>query len=285
MIHRVFSATNQITDASEQLSTTAQSISQSSSEQAAGVEQTSAAIEQMSASVTQNALHAANTNEIAGQTALLSEEGGKAVKDTVNAMRQITEKVKIIEGIAYQTNLLALNAAIEAAHAGEQGRGFAVVATEVRKLAEHSEKAAKEIGTMALENLKVSEYAGALLSQIVPNIKKTSMLVQEIAAASAEQSNGIHQINQAILQLDNVTQQNATASEQLASASEEIASQAVMLQQMIYYFKIENNTVFVDNNKYSKPNYDKTHSNLAVSMKLSKISSSISPDKKDFERF
>jgi methyl-accepting chemotaxis protein len=279
VIRRVLSATSQITDASEQLSVTAQSISQSTSVQAAGVEETSAAIEQMSASITQNAHHAANTNEIAGQSAQLSEDGGKAVKDTVNAMRQITEKVKIIEGIAYQTNLLALNAAIEAAHAGEQGRGFAVVATEVRKLAEHSEKAAKEIGTMALENLKVSEHAGVLLGQIVPNIRKTSMLVQEIAAASAEQSNGINQVNQAILQLDKVTQQNATAAEELASASEEIASQAVMLQQMIHYFKVSENETFQIDDQPS------SHHKTSPVMKLPKVHLSTIHDKNDFEKF
>ncbi len=279
VIRRVLSATGQITDASEQLSITAQNISQSSSEQAASVEETSTSIEQMSASITQNAHHAANTNEIAGQSAQLSEDGGKAVKDTVNAMRQITEKVKIIEGIAYQTNLLALNAAIEAAHAGEQGRGFAVVATEVRKLAEHSEKAAKEIGAMALENLKVSEHAGVLLSQVVPNIRKTSMLVQEIAAASAEQSNGINQVNQAILQLDKVTQQNATAAEELASASEQIASQAVMLQQMIHYFKVSENETFQIDDQPS------SHHKTSPVMKLPKVHLSTIHDKNDFEKF
>jgi len=293
VIRHVQSATGQIADASEQLSMTAQNISQSTSVQAAGVEETSASIEQMSASITQNAHHAANTNEIAGQSAQLSEDGGKAVKDTVNAIRQITEKVKIIEGIAYQTNLLALNASIEAAHAGEQGHGFAVVATEVRKLAEHSEIAAKEIGAMALENLKISEYAGSLLSQVVPNSRKTSMLVQEIAAASTEQSNAISQINQSIIQLDTVTQQNASSAEELASASEEIASQTAMLQQMINYFKVTD-TVIIEENEFSKqhPQFSKhkakektTAGTIVSSRSLPKAPLLSSHDKKDFEKF
>jgi methyl-accepting chemotaxis protein len=277
VIKQVFSAMNQIAEASGHLSITAQNISQSSSEQAASVEQSSTSIEQMSASITQNAQHAANTNEIAGQTAQLSEDGGNAVKDTVQAMRQITEKVKIIKRISYQTNLLALNAAIEAAHAGEQGRGFAVVANEVRKLADQSEQAAKSIGSMAFENLKISEHAGVLLSQIVPNIKKTSMLIQEIAAASAEQSNGISQVNLAILQLDKVAQQNATAAEQLASASEEIASQSTMLQQMINYFKVDN---------YDNKDESNNLPNQPAFLVTNPCSSSFTLNyKQDFERF
>jgi len=288
VMRRVQSATGQITEASEQLSITAQNISQSSSEQAASVEETSASVEEMSASVSQNAQHAASTNEIAGQTAQMSEEGGQAVKDTVNAMRQIAEKVKVIEDIAYQTNLLALNAAIEAAHAGDQGRGFAVVAIEVRKLAEHSEKAAKEIGSMALGSLDVSEHAGVLLSQIVPNIRKTSMLVQEIAAASAEQNNGINQVNQAIIQLDTVTQQNASSAEELASASEEIAAQAAMLQQMINYFKVTDN-VIIEDNEFAKQNphfvTNKVKEKMVSSAKSPKAHLLSSHEKKDFEKF
>lgn len=288
VMRRIQTATGQIAEASEQLSITAQNISQSSSEQAASVEQTSASVEEMSASVAQNAQHAASTNEIAGQTAQLSEEGGKAVKDTVNAMRQIAEKVKVIEDIAYQTNLLALNAAIEAAHAGDQGRGFAVVAIEVRKLAEHSEKAAKEIGAMALGSLSVSERAGALLNQIVPNIRKTSMLVQEIAAASAEQNNGINQVNQAIIQLDTVTQQNASSAEELASASEEIATQASLLQQMINYFKVSSPTNNEENDfvKHSSPFPNKTK--MIGSPKTAKshvLGSHDKHGKQDFEKF
>jgi methyl-accepting chemotaxis protein len=288
VMRRVQSATGQITEASEQLSMTAQNISQSSSEQAASVEETSASVEEMSASVSQNAQHAASTNEIAGQTAQMSEEGGQAVKDTVSAMRQIAEKVKVIEDIAYQTNLLALNAAIEAAHAGDQGRGFAVVAIEVRKLAEHSEKAAKEIGSMALGSLGVSEHAGVLLGQIVPNIRKTSMLVQEIAAASAEQNNGINQVNQAIIQLDTVTQQNASSAEELASASEEIAAQAAMLQQMINYFKVTDN-VIIEDNEFAKQNphfvANKGKEKVVSSTKPSKSRLLPPREKKDFEKF
>jgi methyl-accepting chemotaxis protein len=167
-----------------------------------------------------------------------AEESGRTVKETVTAMRQIAEKVSIIEEIAYQTNLLALNAAIEAARAGEHGRGFAVVATEVRKLAERSQSAAKEISGLAAFSVAVAERSGRLLDQLVPGIRKTADLVQEVAAASSEQSSGVGQINKAMSRVDQVTQRNASAAEELASTAEEMASQAEALQQLVSYFRL-----------------------------------------------
>jgi len=166
-----------------------------------------------------------------------AEESGNAVNQTVDAMKLITQKIEIIDEIAYQTNLLALNAAIEAARAGEHGKGFAVVATEVRKLAERSQTAAKEISTLASDSVKVAERSGKLLDELVPSIKKTAELVQEVASASREQSSGVNQINKAMAQVDQVTQRNASSAEELSSTAEEMSSQAESLSQLMSFFK------------------------------------------------
>jgi methyl-accepting chemotaxis protein len=173
---------------------------------------------------------------MATKAAKEATEGGEAVKATVAAMKQIADKIGIIDDIAYQTNLLALNAAIEAARAGEHGKGFAVVAAEVRKLAERSQLAAQEIGKVAGSSVELAEKAGKLLDEMVPNIKKTSDLVQEITAASQEQSSGVGQINSAVGQLSQTTQQNASSSEELAATAEEMSGQAEQLQQTMAFF-------------------------------------------------
>jgi methyl-accepting chemotaxis protein len=237
IIGEVNSATDSLTSAAEEVSTTAQSLSQAASEQAAGVEETSAAIEQMTASIAQNTDNAKVTDGMAAKAAREAAEGGESVKATVSAMKQIAQKIGIIDDIAYQTNLLALNAAIEAARAGEHGKGFAVVAAEVRKLAERSQVAAQEIGTVATGSVELAEKAGKLLDEIVPSIKKTSDLVQEISAASQEQSSGVGQINSAVTQLSQTTQQNAASSEELAATAEEMSGQAEQLQQTMAFFK------------------------------------------------
>ena len=240
IIQEVRSAADTLSSASEQMNATAQSLSQSSSEQAASVEETSASMEEMSASIAQNTENSKITEGIASKSAQDAIDGGKAVKETVLAMRQIAQKISIIDDIAYQTNLLALNAAIEAGRAGEHGRGFAVVAAEVRKLAGRSQTAAKEIGEMAVSSVTMAEQAGKLLEQIVPSILRTSELVQEIAAASSEQSSGAHEINSAIGQISQATQQNAAASEELSSTSEELTTQALQLQEMMEFFTLLN---------------------------------------------
>jgi methyl-accepting chemotaxis protein len=240
-IAEVISSADQLGNASEQISATSQSLSQSSSEQASGVETTSSSIEQMAASINQNAENAKITDGMAGKANKEAIEGGVAVKQTVEAMKDIAAKIGIIDDIAYQTNMLALNAAIEAARAGDHGKGFAVVAAEVRKLAERSQVAAQEIGKLAETSVRTAETAGKLLDEIVPSISKTSDLVQEIAAASQEQSVGVNQVNTAMSQMNQITQQNAAASEELASTAEEMTGQVEQLQELMSFFKISGN--------------------------------------------
>jgi methyl-accepting chemotaxis protein len=223
---------------SQELSATSEELSQGATEQAASAEEVSSSMEQMGSNIRQNADNALQTEKIAVKSASDAREGGKAVSETVSAMKEIAGKISIIEEIARQTNLLALNAAIEAARAGDHGRGFAVVASEVRKLAERSQTAAAEISKLSTTSVDVAEKAGAMLLQIVPDIQKTAELVQEISAASNEQNAGTEQINKAIQQLDQVIQQNASASEEMASTSEELTSQAERLLEAIAFFNV-----------------------------------------------
>ncbi|MFO7448262.1 MAG: methyl-accepting chemotaxis protein [Ignavibacteriaceae bacterium] len=238
-VENVKAAADNVASGSQELSANSEQLSQGATEQAAAAEEASSSMEQMSSNIKQNAENAILTEKIAQKSADDASQGGKAVVETVNAMKSIAGKISIIEEIARQTNLLALNAAIEAARAGEHGKGFAVVASEVRKLAERSQVAAGEISQLSSSSVQIAEKAGDMLVKMVPDIQKTSELVQEITAASNEQNGGSEQINSAIQQLNLVIQQNASASEEMASTAEELTGQAEQLQQIISAFKLD----------------------------------------------
>ncbi|WP_295894332.1 methyl-accepting chemotaxis protein [uncultured Vibrio sp.] len=238
IISEVRGASNNLASASDKVSSTAQSMRISSSEQADSVELTTDSMEEMTSSISLNTENAKVTDGMASKAATEAKEGGMAVEQTVAAMRKIAEKIGIIDDIAYQTNLLALNAAIEAARAGEHGKGFAVVSAEVRKLAERSQIAAQEISEVASNSVELAERAGGLLEKIVPSITKTSDLVQEISAASEEQTVGVRQINNVMMQLTAITQQNASSSEQLTETSEMMNTQAQKLKSVMDFFTV-----------------------------------------------
>ncbi|PLY00128.1 MAG: methyl-accepting chemotaxis protein [Desulfuromonas sp.] len=239
VIGQVQAAVEQVSAGSQAMAASSEELSQGATEQAASAEEASSSIEEMVANIRQNSDNAQQTEKIAIQGAEDAQRSGQSVGETVVAMRNIAEKILIVEEIARQTNLLALNAAIEAARAGDHGKGFAVVASEVRKLAERSQQAAGEINELSITSVGVAEEAGAALEAMVPNIQKTAELVQEIAASSREQDSGAEQIAKAIQQLDSVIQQNASSSEEMASTSEELSSQSEGLSQTIDFFKVD----------------------------------------------
>lgn len=253
VISEVKATADHVASDSQQINQTAEQISQGATEQAASAEEASSAMEQMNSNIQQNAENAQQTEKIALKAAQDAKETGESVCLAIDAMNKIAEKISIIEEIARQTNMLALNAAIEAARAGEHGKGFAVVAAEVRKLAERSQKAAAEITGLASSSVHIAKEAGQKLNLLVPDIQKTSELIQEINAASMEQYTGVTQINQAIQQLDQVIQQNASSSEEMSSISEELAAQSEQLLRVISFFKIKSQFKYVTTKSFKIP--------------------------------
>jgi methyl-accepting chemotaxis protein len=231
-------ATTSVSSASTELSASAEELSQGATEQASTLQEISSSLDGVDSSVKANAQSAHATAQAAQGVSVRAEEGGKAVEETVAAMRQIAQKIQVVEDIAYQTNLLALNAAIEAARAGTQGKGFAVVAGEVRKLAERSQQAAHQIGELAERSVSVAENAGRLLGEIVPSIGRTSEQIRAIATVSQEQTSALHQISTGVRQLEEVVQHNVSASVELASTAAALATQATALEHLVGFFQL-----------------------------------------------
>lgn len=261
-----------IAAASEQLSSTSQELSQGASEQASSTEEISSSMEEMASNIEQNSENAQNAEKIAQKTDDGMNQVAASASKSLDSVKEITQKISIISEIAFQTNILALNAAVEAARAGEHGRGFAVVAAEVRKLAERSRIAATEIETLSKTSLNVTEESSYLMTNLTPEIQKTTQLAREIAASSLEQMNGAGQINSAIQQLNQVVQANAAASEEMATSSEELASQSEQLKLTINFFKLEEQLL-----ENLKPNDSRQKNNKQAKFKetyLSKKTSS-----------
>ncbi len=238
IVSNIIIGAENILSASQQMNSNSQQVSEGASEQASSVEEVSSTIEQFSSKIQQNSDNSQQTEKIATQVAMGIKEGNQSSEISVNSMKEIALKISIINDIAFQTNILALNAAVEAARAGEHGKGFAVVAQEVRKLAERSKIAADDIDRLTKSGVEVSEKAGKQLSDIVPEIERTSRLVQEIAAANMEMYTGSTYVTNAMEQLNKVTLQNAASSEQMASSAAELANQAKLLKESVSYFKV-----------------------------------------------
>ncbi|MBI9065007.1 MAG: hypothetical protein JEZ14_23675 [Marinilabiliaceae bacterium] len=238
IVEGIVTGADNIAAASQQMSSTAQQLSQSSNIQASSVEEISSTMEEIASNIQQNNDNALVTEKITNNTKTGIEQVNIETNEAVIATRSISEKILIINDIAFQTNILALNAAVEAARAGEHGRGFAVVAAEVRKLAERSKVAAVEIVDAAKLSLAGVEKSGVKMNELLPEVIKSSELVNEIAAGSMEQTKATEEVSQAVMQLNNQTQQNSAASEEMASSSEELASQAEQLTDLMSFFKL-----------------------------------------------
>jgi methyl-accepting chemotaxis protein len=238
VVSQVKRSSDSLAGSSDELNTTAEHLSSGAYQQASSVEEVSSTMEQMAANIENNTSNARETEKISRLVATNISQVSKAAKESLDSVHTIAGKINIINDIAFQTNILALNAAVEAARAGEHGRGFAVVAAEVRKLAERSKVAAEEIVMLAGQSVKVTEESGGLMLKIIPDIEKTAKLVQEIAASSLEQNNGATQVNTAIQQMNELTQQNAAAADQMSTNSERLAAEAVALKEQLTFFQI-----------------------------------------------
>ena len=269
----VTSAAENVSAGSQQLSASSEQMSQGASEQASSAEEVSSSMEEMAANIRRNADNSSETEKIASHSATDAEASGLAVAQAVEAMKTIAEKINIVQEIARQTDLLALNAAIEAARAGEHGKGFAVVASEVRKLAERSQTAASEIMALSSSTVTISAKAGEMLARLVPDIKRTADLVEEISAASREQNIGAEQINVAIQQLDQVTQQNAAAAEEMSATSEELAAQSDQLQSAMGFFNTGQVQSAASHRALPSPSRDQAHKGSGKPVKLTPLPS------------
>ena len=294
VVVQVQSAANSIASASEQMSSNAQQVSQGASEQASAAEEVSSSMEEMGSNIQQNTQNAQQTEKISVTAAQGMEKVKKSSNESLKSINEIADKITIIGDIAFQTNILALNAAVEAARAGEHGKGFAVVAAEVRKLAERSKVAAEEINSLSKSSVGVTNEASKLMEDIIPDVEKTSKLVQEITAASIEQNSGANQINHAINQLNQVTQQNAAAAEEMATSSEELSGHAQQLNDLISFFKVDENEVRKVSGYTNKPkaiehkSFKSNNNDSKMPVKASQnkgVKINIEENDSEFERF
>jgi len=268
-----------IATSSNELSTSSEQISQGATEQASSVEEVSSTMEEMASNIQQNSENAMQTEKISIEAASGIEKVNSASQQSLTSIKDIAERITIINDIAFQTNILALNAAVEAARAGEHGKGFAVVAAEVRKLAERSKVAADQIVSLSDQSVNVTENAVSMLNDIKPSIEKTARLVQEIAAASEEQRNGATQVNSAVQQLNTVTQQNASASEEMAGGAQQLSDQAERLRDIVSFFKINEQASFIKRHDFkmkeeqmdSALEHGSTSSNRGTKIKMTEM--------------
>jgi methyl-accepting chemotaxis protein len=237
LVDNIKNSSSNLSQASQQLSSTAEQLSQGSNEQASTVEEISSTIEEINSSIQQNAENAEETKNIAQSAAESLINMKESAEESLTSVKTISNKITIINDIAFQTNILALNAAVEAARAGEFGKGFSVVAAEVKKLAEKSKLSADEIVDLSENSSKITEKTGKYFAELVPEINKNAEYTKEIALASKEQSMSVEQINSSVQNLNTISQQNAASSEELASSSEELASQSQILVELISFFK------------------------------------------------
>lgn len=237
IVRQIETSSANLSSASHQVSSASEQLSQNASEQASSVEEVSSTMEEVSSTVEQNAQNARNTKKMSEEATNLIQQVAERAGKAVQANTDISNKISVINDIAFQTNILALNAAIEASTAGEDGKGFSVVASEVRKLAERSKNAATEITELSNNSLELANGAGEIMSEAIPKIEQTTQKIQEVSASSAEQTTGINQVKEAIDQFNNISQQNASSSEELASNAEELSGQADQLREIIAFFK------------------------------------------------
>ncbi|MFH1334512.1 MAG: methyl-accepting chemotaxis protein [Pseudomonadota bacterium] len=247
----------EINTGSEITATTSTDLSQAATESAASIKEIAASIEEIAATIKANVNNAKETEEIANQAATEAKKGGEIVEQTVEAMKQVAEKISSIEGIAQKINLLALNASIEAARAGEHGKGFTIVAEEVRELAARSSSAAKEIKDLSTSSVEVAIQAGEVINKIVPMVARTATLIQQVATANSEQNIGVSEISNVMQQMEQVTRQTASASEKLHTTAKNMLKQSHQFEQIIAQYKVFDKHNDIDMNESTNQSFSK----------------------------